>query len=639
MSELVVGTAGHIDHGKTALIKALTGVDCDRLDEERRRGMTIELGFAPWTLPSGREVSVVDVPGHERFIRTMAVGARSIDLALLCVAADDGVMPQTEEHAAILRILMVRRTVVAVTKVDLAPHRVEMVGSQSLSLLRDVGIAARRWVGVNVVQGVGLTELATTVDSELGEIEDHPDRGCPRLLVDRSFSKAGVGTVVTGVLDDGQLHHGDGVEVFPTRKRGRIQGLQRRGHPVTTAHPGGRLALALKGVSVKDVPRGSVIGLVGAVRPSSRVDCLLQIPKLGASGVRQGMTVEVLHGTATVQAQLWLAGEDRLPPGCSGYGQLQLRSPLWVLPGDRFILRAPRPAAVVGGGLALDAQPARHRRWWSAPLDSWAVREQALSAGLSRGAGQLAVLEASSAPLGLEVGEAARRAGATLTSARTAMDAALEEGTLIRLEKSYLARSTWDQIVQRTRVELLEHEESHPLERGLSRRQLLLRLGFDAGADGDAVVGRLAAAGVLEARGPLVRRPGTTSGGHRSPAVERTAALLRRAGVDAPGALELKQAGLSKAVAGYLVRSGEAVQLGSDVLISSAALEGLEARLQELLADSPDGLTVAALRDQLHTTRRVMVPLLERLARLRVTERVGDRHRLRSLPQGASPCA
>lgn len=639
MSELVVGTAGHIDHGKTALVAALTGVDCDRLEEERRRGMTIELGFAPWTLPSGLEVSVVDVPGHERFMRTMVVGARSTDLALLCVASNEGVMPQTEEHAAVLRILMVRRAVVAVTKVDLAPDRADLVGSQSLGLLRQLGIPAQRWVGVSALQGAGLTELAAAVDSELDGIEEPPDRGCARLLVDRSFSKVGTGTVVTGVLDGGQLHQGQDVEVFPSGKLGRILGLQRRGEPVSAASPGGRLALALKGVSVPDVPRGSVIGLVGTLRPTSRLDCRLEVPRLGASGVRQAMTVEVLCGTATVPAQLWLAGEDRLRPGSSGYGQLQLNSPLWILPGDPFVLRAPRPAALVGGGLVLDSHPAPHRRWWSSPLDSWEVREQALALGLAQGPGQLAVLEAAAAPQGLDAVEAARRAGAMLSSARAALQGALEKGALTLVGRRFLAPSTWDRLVRRAEAELTEHEQTHPLEPGLSRRHLLLRLGFEAGPDGDAVIQRLGGEGALEASGPLVRRPKTACSDHRSPAVERTAALLRQAGVKAPGALELRQAGLTQAVAGYLIRSGEAVRLGTEVLISRTALQGLEAQLQELLADAPDGLAVAALRDQLHTTRRVLVPLLERLAESRVTERVDDLHRLRKESHSSTSCA
>ncbi len=638
MSELVVGTAGHIDHGKTALVTALTGVQCDRLDEERRRGMSIELGFAAWTLPSGREVSIVDVPGHERFIRTMAVGARSTDLALLCVAADDGIMPQTTEHAAVLRVLRVRRALVVVTKVALAPERAELVGAGALELLRELGIAARSWVATSAQEGVGLDQLAAAVDLELDAIEDPPDRNCPRLLVDRSFSRVGIGTVVTGVLDGGRLHQGDAIEVFPGGKHGQVQALQRRNRSVRSAEPGGRLALALRGVAVKDVPRGSVVGHVGTPRPSSRFDCLLQIPPRGASGLRQGMTVEVLCGAATVEAQLWLAGETRLLPASTGYGQLKTRAPLWILPGDHFVLRAPHPAAVVGGGMVLDPSPGPHHRWWNSHLDYWVAREQALESGLRKGLPLLAVIEASTAPRGLTLVEAARRAGATPTSASSAIETAHAEGRLTRVGSLYLSPPAWDQVVLAARAEIVAHERSHPLDPGISRRELLLRLGFETGPDGDAVILRLQGAGELAVKGPLVGMPGSSFQGRRSTAVERTAALLRRAGTRAPGAMELRQAGSSKRVVGYLVRSGEAVQLEPDVLIAKAALEGLEAKLMAELAKAPAGLTVAALRDRLTTTRRVLIPMLERLARSRVTERVDDLHRLRRQPRGDVEC-
>ncbi|MHB1525463.1 MAG: selenocysteine-specific translation elongation factor [Candidatus Dormibacteria bacterium] len=631
MSELVVGTAGHIDHGKTALVAALTGIDCDRLAEERRRGMTIELGFAPWSLPSGRDVSVVDVPGHERFIRTMAVGARSTDLALLCVAADDGVMPQTQEHAAILRVLTVRRAVVAVTKVDLAPERASSVGESSLALLHALGIAATRWVGVSAPGRLGLGELAAAVDSELDAIQAPADRGHPRLLVDRSFSQVGTGTVVTGVLDGGRLHLGEGVEVFPSGKRGRIQGLQRRGQPVSAAEAGGRLALALNGIAVKDVPRGSVIGLAGDASPSSYLDCLLQVPRLGARGVRQSMRVEVLCGTAAVPADLWLAGEEQLAPGGSGYGQLHLHSPVWALPGDRVVLRTPSPAAVVGGGLVLDAHPARHRRWVSAPLDSWAARERALAAAGAGGPEQLAVLEALSAPSGLTAKQAARLAGVTEAGAAAALEEALAAGRLQSAGPRFLEPARWLELTERTRAELWEHQQSHSLEPGLSRRQLLQRLGFESGPEGDAVIRQLQVDGVLETRGPLVTSPGQSPAAPPSAAVERVAGLLRQGGSNPPSGPELKQAGWTKDVGAYLLRRGEVVQLGGDLLIASAALEILETSLRELLATSSEGVTVAAVRDYLHTSRRVAVPLLERFERSQVTERVGDRHRLRKV--------
>jgi selenocysteine-specific elongation factor len=630
---MVVGTAGHIDHGKTALIAALTGVDCDRLDEERRRGMTIELGFAPWLLPSGRCVSVVDVPGHERFVRTMAVGARSTDLALLCVAADDGVMPQTEEHAAILRVLSVRRALVAVTKVDLAPGRAPLVGEASLRLLQELGVAATRWVGVSALGGTGLAELAQAVDAELDGLDAPADRGCPRLLVDRSFSQVGTGTVVTGVLDGGRLRLGDQVMVFPSGARGRVQGMQRRSQAVQLAEPGGRLALAVNGVAVKEVTRGSVVGLPGAAQPSARLDCLLHVPRVGAHGMRQGMRVDLLCGTAAVPARLWLAGEERLEPGRTGYGQLQLASALWALPGDRFVLRAPSPAAVLGGGVVLDPHPAGHRRWTKAPLDSWAARERALAQAGSLGPVQLAGLEARLAPLGLETGEAARRAGVAEPAAREALERDRADGRLVLVGRRYLEPARWQEVCRQAGQKLTSYEHLHPLEPGLSRRQLLLELGFDTGPAGDAVMRRLQQEAVLEVHGPLVTMVGRSAVGPRTAGVERIAAMLRRAGPLAPGTLELREAGLSREVSAYLVRTGEAARLGRDVLISSIAVGDLEGQLRQLLAAEPEGLTVAILRDRLHTSRRVLVPLLEQMSQARVTLRVGDLHRLRKESQ------
>jgi selenocysteine-specific elongation factor len=405
--------------------------------------------------------------------------------------------------------------------------------------------------------------------------------------------------------------------------------MQRRNQAVDSAEPGGRLALALNGITVKAVPRGSVVGLPGAARPSSQLDCLLQVPGLGAHGLRQGMRVELLCGTAAVPAQLWLAGEHRLPPGTSGYGQLQLASALWALPGDRFVLRAPSPAAVLGGGVVLDPHPVRHRRWTEAPLDSWAARARVLAEAGPHGPLQLAVLEACLAPLGLDCGEAARQAGVLEPAARDALEAARVEGRLVMVGRRYLEPERWGEVSRRALEEVTDHERLHRLEPGLSRRQLLLRLGFDAGPDGDAVMRRLQVEEVLEAHGPVVTLVGHSSLGPRTAGVDRIAAVLRRAGPLAPGALELRQAGLSREVTAYLVRSGEAVRLGRDVLISSTAVSALEVQLKELMAATPEGLTVGALREQLHTSRRVLVPLLEQMAQARVTVRVGDLHRLK----------
>ena len=623
MTELTVGTAGHIDHGKTALVRALTGVDCDRLPEERSRGMTIELGFAPLRLPSGREVSVVDVPGHERFLRTMAVGARSIDLAVLCVAADDGVMPQTREHAAVLRLLRVRSALVAVTKQDTAPGGAEAVGRSALELLRQAGVAATRVVLTSSVTGTGLPELAAAIEEELAAIAAPLDRGIPRLHVDRSFSRPGVGTVVTGVLMDGRLTPGQQVEVFPSGARGRILELQRRGRAVDAVEPGGRLAASLRGVPAELAPRGSVLGRPGDASGTTLVDCLLEAPEVGAAGLRQGAQVELLCGTATSRGRVWLAGEDQLVTGSRGFAQLLLESPLWAIPGDRIILRGQGPVSVLAGGVVLDAHPRRHRRWADAPLDQWAARARALRH--QPALGTLAVLEAGWAPAGLSAAEVGRRVGCSPEIVSAALQGAEEGGRLARLGPVHIESGRVAELRAQAVARVSSYQRLHPLEPGMPRRQLLAELGLQRPAVGDALLSELAAEGRLEQRGGTVAESGSHPPG-RTPQVERVSQLLRSAGRLPPGPGELRAAGLTRQVEGYLVQSGEAARLPGGGLISAPALEEMESEIEAELRRSPSGLTVAQLRDRVGTSRRILLPVLERLEAGGEFTRSGDLH-------------
>ncbi len=623
MTELTVGTAGHIDHGKTALVRALTGVDCDRLPEERARGMTIELGFAPLRLPSGREVSVVDVPGHERFLRTMAVGARSIDLALLCVAADDGVMPQTREHAAVLRLLSVRSAVVAVTKADAAPERAEAVGRSALELLDRAGVAATRAVVTSSVTGMGLPKLAAAIEVELAAIAAPQDRGIPRLHVDRSFSLPGVGTVVTGVLMDGRLTSGQQVEVFPSGARSRILELQRRGRAVEAVEPGGRLAASLRGVPAELAPRGSVLGRPGDASGTTLMDCLLEVPAVGASGLRQGAQVELLCGTAASRGRVWLAGEERLAAGRRGFAQLLLESPLWAIPGDRIILRGQGPVSVLAGGVVLDAHPRRHRRWADAPLDQWAARERVLQH--QPDLGRLAVLEAGWAPAGLSAVEVGRRVGCSPELVFAALRAAEESGRLARLGPVHIDAGRVAELRSRALERVTSYQLLHPLEPGMPRRQLLSELGLPRPAVGDALLSELAAEGQLEQRGGTVAEVGSHPPG-RTPQVQRVSQLLRSAGRLPPGPGQLRAAGLTPQVEGYLVQSGEAARLPGGGLIAAAALQQMESEIEAELRRSPSGLTVAQLRDLVGTSRRVLLPVLERLEAGGRFARSGDLH-------------
>ena len=341
---LTLGTAGHIDHGKTALIRALTGVDTDRLPEERERGISIELGYASLALPSGRRLSVIDVPGHERFVRTMVAGATGIDLYLMTIAADDGVMPQTREHAAVLDALGVRAGVVAVTKSDLIDPELAML--EASELLPDAEVVA-----VSARTGEGVQELRAALDGVAeGLASRAADAGAARLHIDRAFTIRGAGTVVTGTLWSGEIGRGDELVVLPDDRRVRVRGVQVHDQPLERAAAGQRVALNLTGVAVDEVRRGDVVVSAGAgVRPGYLLDAELQFAD---EGPEHGDRVQIHHGTREAPARLaWLGGR---------FWQLRLEQPLVAAAGDRLVVRQIAPPDTIGGGRVLDPRPRKH---------------------------------------------------------------------------------------------------------------------------------------------------------------------------------------------------------------------------------------------------------------------------------------
>jgi selenocysteine-specific elongation factor len=351
---LTLGTAGHIDHGKTALVNALTGKNTDRLPEERSRGISIELGYAPLTLPSGRRLSVVDVPGHERFVRTMVAGASGIDLYLLCVAADDGVMPQTREHLAVLHGLGVETGVVAITKSDIGEP--ELAAEEVAELVPGAEIVA-----VSAVAGTGLDELLAALDRAASGIEGRATAdGAARLHLDRSFTLKGIGTVVTGTLWSGSIGQGDTVRVLPRGLEARVRSVQVHDEPVERAAAGQRVALNLVGVGWRELGRGDLVSTPGTdVEPTYLIDAAVTLEP-GARPLRRGARVHVHHGTREAPARVVPLEGDELRPGASGFAQLRLEAPLVPVRGDRLILRQLAPPDTVGGGVVLDPLPRKH---------------------------------------------------------------------------------------------------------------------------------------------------------------------------------------------------------------------------------------------------------------------------------------
>ena len=357
---LTLGTAGHIDHGKTALVQALTGVDTDRLPEEQARGISIALGYARLALPSGRTLSVVDVPGHERFVRTMISGATGVDLALLVVACDDGVMPQTREHVAILELLGVRTAVVALTKRDLVdPETAELAGADVEELLAGTALAGARIVETSARAGTGLDELREALAEAAATVEPRPSAGPTRLPVDRAFTLHGIGTIVTGTLWSGTLAAGDRLVLVPAGGDVRIRSVEVHDQPVERAQAGQRVAASLVGLERSAIAHGATLATPGALPESFRLDVELRaLP--GGPGVAHGALVQVLLGTACVDARVALLGSEALAAGSAGLAQLRLRACVAAARGDRVILRATAPQATIAGGLVLDPAPRRH---------------------------------------------------------------------------------------------------------------------------------------------------------------------------------------------------------------------------------------------------------------------------------------
>ena len=358
---LTLGTAGHIDHGKTVLVRALTGVDTDRLPEEQRRGISIELGFARLELPSGRALSVIDVPGHERFVRTMVAGATGIDLFLLVVAADDGVMPQTREHVAVLEALEVPAGVVAVTKADaVEPDELDLARGDVADLLRDGPYADAEMIAVSGLTGAGLEDLRAALDRLSAGAGDRARvEGPARLHVDRSFTLKGIGTVVTGTLWSGELHAGQEVRLQPGELSARVRSVQVHDRAVDRAGPGQRVALNLAGVGREEVQRGDVVTDDTALTPTFLIDAVVRLDG-GAERLRRGTRVQFHHGTRETPARVVPLEGETLEPGVQAFAQLRLERPVVPARGDHFVIRRVAPPDTIGGGWVVDARPRRH---------------------------------------------------------------------------------------------------------------------------------------------------------------------------------------------------------------------------------------------------------------------------------------
>jgi len=630
----VIGTAGHVDHGKSTLVQALSGINPDRLKEEQERAMTIDLGFAWLTLPSGREVSIVDVPGHEDFIKNMLAGIGGIDIALLVVAADEAVMPQTREHLAILDLLEVRQGVVALTKIDLIedPDWIELVQEEIREQLSDTSLSEVPIVPVSAVTGQGLETLLETLDLVLDRAQPRRDIGRPRLPIDRAFTIAGFGTIVTGTLIDGQLHIGQEVAILPEDLSARIRGLQSHKTQVEIAEPGSRVAVNLSGIDVSAVYRGQVLTSPGWLRATRLFDAHLRVVQDFRWPVEHSMIVDVYSGSARVQGRVRLLDKEALEPGESGWVQIQLREPMALERWDRFIIRLPSPSLTIGGGEVLEPHPVRrHRRFRDdviRHLEMLATHDptRVIDALLNlRGKAIVSELVATS---GLDENQAL----AALRTLATRHEILLvgAEGLHQEPRESSLAfgSRTWKQLEHAVANMLREYHARFPLRSGMPREEFRARLHLTPEELGPILAG-LIARGQVAADGQGVRL--ATHRVQLSPDQEEQANRVLRAFAQQPFtpptvSQVIEMAG--ETLLQYLIEQGKLVKISDQVLFTQDTLAEMERGLRAFLREHGQ-VTVAQVRDLFQTSRRYALAFLEEMDRRRITRRLGDRRVLR----------
>jgi selenocysteine-specific elongation factor len=628
----VVGTAGHVDHGKSALVEALTGTHPDRLREERERAMTIDLGFAWMHLADGTEVGIVDVPGHRDFIDNMLAGAGGFQAAILVVAADEGVMPQTREHVAILELLETPRMVVALTKIDALEDNewAVLVEEDVRRLLASTRYAGAPVVRVSARRGDGLEDLRRVLQGELKQLPGARDIGRPRLAVDRAFVMSGFGVVVTGTLLDGGLHLGADVLILPAEIHGRIRGLQTHRRAVEDAAAGSRVAVNLSGVDIQQVGRGDVLTTPGGFAPTHRIDGQVRILEDAPGPLRHGQTVKVYLGTADLVGKVRLLERDQIGPGESGWAQIVFKRAAVASEQDRFILRRPTPPATLGGGLVVDAHPSRvHRRRDRRVLASLE------SLRLGRPSDRVVVSLSGRGPAGFdELREATGLGPGELSEALSQL---LSEGRAIELAQGarsdtlWVAADWWRE-TERQGARLLEaYHAEFPLRAGMPREELRSRMRL-AARPFEAVVAGLEAQGVLSRVGNRVARAGyspTLSAAEK----QRLADLRARfaASPQSPPSVKESREAVGDELWSLVTARGEFIEVSDEVVFDAETYRRTVSEIREALAGG-GSITVAKVRDRYATSRKFALALLEHLDAIGVTVRVGDERRLKESP-------
>jgi len=613
----VIGTAGHVDHGKSVLVKTLTGIDPDRLAEEKERGLTIDLGFAWLTLPSGREVSIVDVPGHERFVKNMLAGVGGIDLALLIIAADEGVMPQTKEHLAILNLLEVKSGILVITKKDLVDDEwLELVKSDVVEAVKNTTFAKAPVMTVSALKGDGLPELLDVIDRLLESTAPKEDMGRPRLPIDRVFTMSGFGTVVTGTLIDGSLSVGQEVEIVPKGLKSRIRGLQMHKTKVETAGPGNRVAVNLVGLSTSDLDRGDVLTMAGWLRPTSRCDVKLRTVVDLPRSVRHNAKATFHTGSSETLAKVRFLDHDAVGADEEVWAQIGLETPVALVNGDFFIIRA--SWGTLGGGRIVDTYARRHRRFHKPILDSLAA--------LDKGGVHEALLKLLDRGDAWEMDELLARSGVVPEKAKQSIKTLVSDNKILFLGGTVLFSALgWSQFKRKVEEIAGQYHKQYPLRLGVPKENLKSRLKL-SNMTFNSIVPQLIEEDIVVDEGVVLHLPEYEI--NLTSAQQKSVDLFLSALAANPYAPVIDIMPDTELL-NLLFEQDKAVKIANNVIYSPQAYQEMVQKITDYMK-SKGKITVAEVRDVLGTSRKYALALMEYMDKQKITRRVGDVRVLRA---------
>ncbi len=633
MKRLILGTAGHIDHGKTTLVKALTGTDTDRLKEEKERGITIDLGFASLDLPSGLHIGIVDVPGHERFVKNMVAGASGIDVVALIIAADEGVMPQTREHLDICTLLGIRHGFVVLTKIDLVDQEwIELVKEDVAEFITGTFLEGAPVIGVSAVTGEGLDELVAIIDSYFQKIPQRSSQGIFRLPVDRVFTIKGFGTVVTGTLVSGKIRTGETITVYPSMLSTKVRGLQVHDSPVEEAGAGLRTAVNMQGIEKNAVFRGDVLGRPGTLFPTYMIDARLHYLKENEKPLKNRTRVRLHIGTSQIPSNVILLDTEVLNPGESGLVQLRLDSPAVCIKEDRFVIRSISPVRTLGGGTVIDPLPEKHKRFKEKTNSFLAGLEKAQPARAIEILLKKNGLSPVTAPhLMIRANVSGREADRILQDLRS-------NGTILltdRTKMAYIHRDTYEAFKARAIEALSVFHQENPLKSGIPKGELKSRLELEINDRlFNYLTDRMLNEGAIHQTDETIHLPGHKPAlGDESKIADKITKVIDQGGLSPPTLKELstitgESSDRLKEILMHLVKEGRIIKVKDGLFFSAAAIENLKERLVRHLEKNGE-IDTPSFKDMTKTSRKYTIPLLEYFDAVNITLRVGDVRRLR----------